>query len=156
MTSDLLRICFNKQILNENDFYTKRGNELLELASKNKDAEFLNIYAYLQAGATGRVDESIDKLGWTQFKDERFAMSYFVGKAEKNKLNDPELTQALIDFPNSAKIYWIKVNCAVSENSEIKPNLIELIKLEFKTLGSDRNGYSSSLNNYINYLETLK
>ncbi|HSY61984.1 MAG TPA: tetratricopeptide repeat protein [Cytophaga sp.] len=156
ITSDLLRICFTTYILNENKFYTDRGNELLTLASKNKDAEFLNIYAHLQATVTGKVDESIDKLGWTQYKDERFAMSYFIGKGERNKLDDPELAQALIDFPNSAKIYWIKANCAVTEKREIKTTLIELIKLEFKTLGSDRNGYSSSLNNYISYLETLK
>lgn len=156
MASDLLRICFNAHLLNENEFYTKRGNELLSLATKNNDSEFLNIYAYLQGTVTGKVDESIDKRGWTEFKDERFAMSYFIGKADKNSLDDPDLVQALIDFPNSAKIHWIQTNCAVIEKRNIKTVLIELIKLEFKTLGSDRNRYSSSLNKYINYLETLK
>jgi hypothetical protein len=119
---------------------------------ETKDGELLNIYAYLQATADGKVRPETDLLGWKEFKDERFAISYFMGKAEKNKYDDKELAQALIDFPNSAMLYWVKTNCAKIEGKEIKPHLIELIKREFKTLGSDGSRFSNRLNAYYSYL----
>jgi hypothetical protein len=129
---------------------------LLKLAEKTKDKETLNIYAYLQGSVNGKVDASIDKLGWTEFKDERFAISYFIGKADKNRYDDKELAQALLDFPNSSKLYWVKTNCAKIENKPLRPHLIELIKREFKTLGSDENHYSYPLKSFFGYLENEK
>jgi hypothetical protein len=156
ITSDLLRICFISGLLSEKDFYISRGLELLNLAKKNRDKEILNIYAYLQAASNGNVPAETDLLGWNEFKDERFAISYFVGKAALNKYDDKELTQALSDFPHSSKLYWIKTNCAKIENKELKPHLIELIKREFKTLGSDENHFSYPLNAYFEYLANEK
>lgn len=156
IASDMLRICFVNQILSENDFYNQRGDELLQLAEKTKDIEILNIYAYLQATAKGEVDPAIDHSGWVNFKDERFAISYFIGKADKNRYDDPELAQALTDFPNSAKLLWVKLNCAKIENKPLQPILTELIKLEFKTLGSDQSRYSYALKSYFYYLEHEK
>lgn len=156
IASDLLQICFINQIITEADFYKQRGEELLQLAEKTKDKETLNIYAYLQAGVNGKVDASIDKMGWIDFKDERFAISYFIGKADKNRYDDKELAQALLDFPNSSKLYWVKTNCAKIENKPLRPHLIELIKREFKTLGSDESHYSYSLKSFFGYLENEK
>jgi hypothetical protein len=156
MASDLLRICFVNGLLNEKSFYNTREQELLSLAKQTKDKELLNIYAYLQATVDGRVKPETDLLGWKEFKDERFAISYFIGKAANNKYDDPELNQALIDFPNSAKLYWVKANCAKIEGKELKPHLIELIKREFKTLGSDQSHFSDQLNSYFGYLATDK
>lgn len=156
IASDLLRICFINQIISEQEFYNNRGQELLKLANETKEKELLNIYAYLQATFNGKVDASIDKLGWTEFKDERFAISYFVGKADKIRFDDKELAQALTDFPNSSKLYWVKVNCAKIENIKLRPHLIELIKREFKTLGSDPSHYSYPLKSYFGYLESEK
>ncbi len=153
MASDLLRICFANQIISEKEFYSNRGQEILKLAQETKDKELLNIYAYLQATVNGKVDASIDKLGWTDFKDERFAISYFIGKAAKNRFDDKELAQVLADFPNSSKLYWVKTNCAKIENMKLKPHLIELIRREFKTLGSDSSHYSYPLNSYFGYLK---
>ncbi|MBN9292648.1 MAG: tetratricopeptide repeat protein [Flavobacteriia bacterium] len=156
IASDLLRICFINQLISKQEFYNNRGQELLKLANATKDKELLNIYAYLQATVNGKVDTSIDKLGWSIFKDERFAISYFIGKADKNRFDDKELAQALTDFPNSSKLYWVKTNCAKIENIELRPHLIELIKREFKTLGSDESHYSYSLKSYFYYLESEK
>jgi hypothetical protein len=156
IASDLIRICLINQIIAESDFYKHRGDELLKLSEKTKDKETLNIYAYLQASVNGKVDESIDKRGWTEFKDERFAISYFIGKADKNRYDDKELSQALLDFPNSSKLYWVKTNCAKIENKPLRPHLIELIKREFKTLGSDQNHYSYPLKSYFAYLQNEK
>ncbi len=155
ITSDLIRICFSKYILFETDFYSKRGLELLELATLKKDKDILNIYAYLQTILENKVNPKIDKLGWKEFKDEKFAISYFIGKADKNRYDDPELKEALADFPNSSKLYWVKTNCAKIENRELKPDLIELIKKEFKTLGSSTSKYSYGLKSYFAILETL-
>lgn len=156
IASDLLRICFIYQLISEQEFYNSRGQELLKLANATKDKELLNIYAYLQATVNGKVDPSIDKLGWTDFKDERFAISYFIGKADKNRFDDKELAQALTAFPNSSKLYWVKVNCAKIENIKLRPHLVELIKREFKTLGSDPSHYSYPLKSYFGYLESEK
>lgn len=156
IASDLLRICFKNKIVSENVFYTQRGDELLKLAKTKKDKELLNIYAYLQLKANRKVDASIDKLGWLEFKDERFAISYFMGKAGKNSFDDQELAQALNDFPNSSKLYWVKMNCAKIENKPLSQILIELIKKEFKTLGSDPNHYSYALKSYFGELEKEK
>lgn len=139
-------------LLDESSFYQSRGQELFNLAKETKDCEVLNIYAYLQASATGKVMPETDLLGWKEFKDERFAISYFMGKAEKNRYDDKELTQALIDFPNSALLYWVKTNCAKIEGKDIKPHLVELIKREFKTLSSDQSRFSDRLNSYYNFL----
>jgi hypothetical protein len=157
ITSDLLRICFMHQVIDEAEFYKTRGEELLKLTTETKDNELFNIYAYLQAKVNKKVDPAIDKLGWMAFKDERFATSYFIGKREKNRFDDKELAQALLDFPNSAKIYWIKVNCAKIEHRPMKELLVELIKREFKTLGSDPEGKSSyGLKSYFGYLAEEK
>jgi hypothetical protein len=156
IASDLLQICILNHIISENDFYKERGDELLKLAENTKDKETLNIYAYLQATVNGKIDPSIDKLGWTEFKDERFAISYFIGKADKNRYDDPELAQALLDFPNSSKLYWVKTNCAKIENKPLRPLLIELIKREFKTLESDGSHFSYALKSFYGYLQSEK
>lgn len=154
IASDLLRICFVNQFVNETEYYKQNGDYLLQISNKTKDKDLLNIYAYLQATVDGQVKPEIDKLGWTEFEDERFAISYFLGKADKNKFDDPELSQALIDFPNSSKLYWVKLNCAKIERKKLKPIIIEVIKREFKTLGSDESKYSYYLKNYFGYLQT--
>jgi hypothetical protein len=153
MTSDLIRIALINHVVNEKELYEQRGEELLQLAHKLKDAEFLNTYAHLQSTVEGKVNPEIDKLGWKEFKDERFALSYFVGNADKNRYDDPELQQALIDFPNSSKLYWIKTSSAKAENKPLQPHWIELIRREFKTLGSDPNHYSYRLKSYFVYLQ---
>ncbi|MTH15429.1 tetratricopeptide repeat protein [Flavobacterium sp. LC2016-01] len=155
-SSDLLRISFVNKFLNENEFYTKRGNELLDLANKTKDKDLLNIYAYLQASVNGTVNPEIDKLGWKEFKDERFVQSYFSAKANDLKYNDIELNEALKDFPNSSYLFWLKAKCAKLENRPVRQNLIELIKREFKTFGTDPNKYSYRLKSYMGTLEVEK
>jgi hypothetical protein len=156
MASDLLRICFVNKLLDEKSFYKTREQELLSLAKQTKDKELLNIYAYLQATVNEHVKPETDLLGWKEFKDERFAISYFIGKAANNRYDDPELTQALTDFPNSAKLYWVKTNCAKIEGKELKPHLVELIKREFRTLSSDESHFSNQLNSYFGYLANDK
>jgi len=153
IASDLLRVSFINRLLDEKEFFEKRGKEMIELADKYKDEELLNIYAYLESIATGHVSEETDKKGWNEYKSEKFAISYFIGLADKNKYDNPDLAKALTDFPNSSKIHWVKLNCAKIEGKDIKTDLIELLKKEFKTLGSDQNKYSYGLKNYFYLLE---
>jgi len=143
MASDLLRICFINKLLDEKQFYHDRGKELLQAARATKDKDLMNIYAYLQGAVNAHVDAATDLAGWKDFHDERFAASYFVGKGPGNRYDDLELAQALIDFPNSSTLYWIKANCAKIEHKPMKRILIELIKRDFKTLqaGGERSSY---------------
>lgn len=154
--SDLLRICFTNHLLSDSGFYSKRGSELLEFAKKTKDKDLLNIYAYLQANTEGQVNPEIDKLGWKEFQDERFACSYFIGKANSCKYDDIELNQALKDFPSSSILTWIKAKCAKIENKPVKQHLIDLIKKEFQTLGSDEGKFSYRLKSYYATLQSEK
>jgi tetratricopeptide (TPR) repeat protein len=157
MASDLLRICFINKLIEENQFYKDRGAELLQAARATKDKELMNIYAYLQGAVNGRVDAATDLAGWKDFHDERFAASYFMGKGAKNKYDDPELAQAITDFPNSSTLYWIKANCAKVEHKPMKPTLVELIKRDFKTLqsgGDERSSYP--LNSFFGALQNEK
>jgi len=156
IASDLLRICFINKLLNENEFYRDRGPELLQAARATKDKELMNIYAYLQGVVNGHIDAATDLSGWKDFHDDRFAMSYFIGKGAENKYDDPQLAQALIDFPNSASLYWIKANCAKIENKPMRPILIELIKKDFKTLQSDTERSSYPLNSFFGALQNEK
>ncbi len=153
VASDLLRISFINRLLDEKEFFEKRGQKMIELADKYKDEELLNIYAYLESVATGHVSEQTDKKGWNEYQSEKFAISYFIGLADKNKYDNPDLEKALIDFPNSSKIHWVKLNCAKIEGKDIKADLVEVLKKEFKTLGSDQSKYSYGLKNYFYLLE---
>lgn len=154
IASDLLRIAFINKLLNEKEFFRKRGNEIIMLANKNKDEELLNIYAYLEAAVTGKVSEATDKKGWNEYKSERFAISYFIGLADANRYDNPELKKALNDFPNSSKLQWVKLNCAYIEKKVFKNDLIALLKKEFKTLGSSTSRFSYPLDSYFALLET--
>ncbi|AFM03156.1 hypothetical protein Fleli_0695 [Bernardetia litoralis DSM 6794] len=156
ITSDLLNVTFTNKILDEKEFFDSRKNELLTLADSTKDIELLNIYAYLEVTVNGKVSEETDKKGWNEYKDERFAMSYFMGLAEKNTYDNPDLEKALSDFPNSALMQFVKMNCAYIEDKEFEDDLIELIKKEFKTLATDPNRYSYRLKGYFHLLENGK
>lgn len=156
ITSDILRIAFIHKIANESDFFNERKNDILQLADQKQDGELLNIYAYLEAVVNGHVAEETDIKGWQKYQDERFAVSYFFGLADKNRYDNPDFKQALSDFPNSAELQWIKLNCAMIENIDFTTDLIELIKKDFKTLQSDQNRYSYGLKNYFYLLENGK
>ncbi|WP_046757785.1 tetratricopeptide repeat protein [Kordia jejudonensis] len=153
IASDLLRIAFQNKLLDETTFFEKRGKEIIALADTQKDIELLNIYAYLESTVTGRVTAETDKKGWNEYNSEKFAISYFIGLADKNTFDNPDLAKALQDFPNSSKIHWVKLNCAKIEGKAIKQDLIAVLKKEFKTLGSDPNTYSYALKSYFYLLE---
>lgn len=156
ISSDILRISLINNIIDEKDFFDTRKDDLLKLADSQKDVELLNIYAYLESVVNGYVSEETDKKGWQEYNGERFAISYFIGLAAKNRYDNPDLKKALIDFPNSAKIQWVKLNCALVGNLEYESDLVELIKKEFKTLGSDQSKYSYGLKSYYYILENGK
>ena len=156
ITSELLRIAFLNKIIDEKEFFDSRKDELMTFSDSLKDIELLNIYAYLEATVNEKVSEETDKKGWNEYKDERFAISYFMGLAEKNTYSNPDLEKALQDFPNSAGIQYVKLNCAYIEKRDFKEDLIELIKKDFKTLDSHPNRYSYGLKSYFHLLENGK
>lgn len=155
VASDLLQIAFFNDLVDKKEFFEKRGNELLKLADTHQDVELLNIYAYLEATVNGKVAAATDKKGWDEYQSEKFAISYFIGLADKNTYDNPDLAKALNDFPNSSKIHWVKLNCAKIEGKSIKDDLIAVLKKEFKTLGSDPSKYSYGLKSYFAMLEEV-
>lgn len=153
--SKLLYGLVREQHLDEKELFKNRGEELLNLATKYTNSTLLEVYAYLEIQVTGKVRPEIDKKGWQEFQLENFAISYFMGLAESNTYDNPDLKQAQQDFPESSVIQWVKLNCAKIEGKKIKDDLVTLIQLEFKTLQSDRTRYSNALNSYFYYLEEL-
>ena len=158
IASFLIEQCFIKGILSEKEFYNIRGNELLNLSKTLNDIDLLNIYAYLQVTALDKVLPEIDKLGWEKMNDERFAISYLIGKnnAQNLKVDDAELSKAIQDFPNSSKIFKFKNSAAFRQKLPMKPLLVELIKREFKSLETYQSKYSYSLNTYFKLLDAEK
>ena len=156
VTSDLLRVSLLNNLISSDELFNERGVEILELSDKYKDGELLNIYAYLESQSNYYVSEKTDKKGWKEYKDERFAVSYFIGLAEKNEYNNPELQNALLDFPKSSEIQWVRLNCAKIEGMEFKKELILFLIKEFKSLQKDRSRYSYTLNQYFNLLDKEK
>jgi hypothetical protein len=156
IASDLLRICLMSGLISEKEIYQKRGKEILDFALKSKDKDLLNIYAYLQANVEKKVKPEIDKLGWKEFKDIRFAISYMIGKKEEINSSNTELLEAMLDFPNSSNIYWYYAKALKTEGKPVKHVLIELIKKEFKTLESDESHYSYKLNSFFHTLSEEK
>jgi hypothetical protein len=155
VASDLLQIAFFNDLIVAKQFFEDRGDELLKLADTHQDIELLNIYAYLEATVNGKVAPATDKKGWDEYKSEKFAISYFIGLADKNTYDNPDLAKALQDFPNSSKIHWVKLNCAKIEGKPLKDDLIAVLKKEFKTLGSDPSKYSYGLKSYFALLEEV-
>ena len=155
-TSHVLKICLQKGIIKEKDFYLNRGEEMLKLSKELKNVELLNIYAYLQTTVEGKVKSEIDKLGWKELKDERFALSYLTGQETKARCSKTDINEAIKDFPNSSQVYWYSVDCAKNSGQKLKPFLIELIKKEFKTLKTDPSRYSYRLKSYFAFLEQEK
>lgn len=153
IASDLLRISFINKLLEQKSFFKARGKELMELSDKLKDQELLNIYAYLESITNGRVSEKTDKKGWQEYHSEKFAISYFIGLANKNRYDNPDLGKAIQDFPNSSNIHWVKLNCAKIESKNLIPDLIAVLKKEFKTLKLARGRSSYGLKNYFYLLE---
>lgn len=153
--SKLLYGLVREQHLDAKELFENRGEELLALATKYNNSSLLEIYANLEIQVTGKVRPEIDKKGWQEFQLENFAISYFMGLAESNTYDNPDLKQALQDFPDSSVLQWVKLNCAKIEGKDIKEDLVTLIQLEFKTLQSDRTRYSNALNSYFYYLEEL-
>ena len=151
--SDLMRIAISNDLIDSNAFYNQRKEELWQLAEKYQDIELLNSYAHLEGKVTGKVSAETDKKGWTEFKDERFAMSYFIGLGNNNTYDSPELAKALLDFPESVRIQLVKFTIAALQDKPYKKDLIKLIELEFKSLGSDPFTYCKTLNGYFYVLE---
>ena len=153
ITSDLLRMCFLNKVLPEKEFYTQRGATLLQDAKATKDKELLNIYAYLQAIVNGHVDPEIDKMGWVEFKDERFAASYFAGKGQTMKYDDADLAQAINLLPDYAELYLIQASLAKAEEKPIAQLLPVLIEKDFKTLKATSEQTSYPLKAFFEELE---
>jgi hypothetical protein len=152
--SEVFRIGLSNKLIDAKYIYETKGKELTKLADAKNDVEFLNVYAFLQARVKGKVVPELDKLGWEKYKSEKFCRSYFTGLREKNTYDNPHLNKAINDFPHSAYIRWIKVNSGYIEKKDIKADLIELIKLEFKSLDSDYSRYSYKLNAFLMLLES--
>lgn len=149
ITSDLVRICLNYNLIDASEFLRSSVDIISLNAESLSDVELLNIIAFFQIEVNGKVTESLDKRGWEQFHNEKFATSYFIGKVEKLQSTDPELEKALIDFPNSASLLFIKVNAKRKEGIEYKQDLLELIKREFKSIQSDGTRSSYNLKSFI-------
>lgn len=149
ISSDLLRICLNYNLLDAGEFL-KKNEKLLEYkADSLHDIELLNIVAFLQAEVNNKVSKEIDKKGWEQFQNENFACSYFIGKGKEIKSTDPELAKALIDFPKSASLLFMQVNAKRNEGKDYKDDLLVLIKREFKTIQSAGSRSSYNLKSFI-------
>lgn len=159
---DLLEACIsvNNTLIESEDFFAKRGNELLSVAIANKSAELLYQYIYLQDSDDDKAKLELARIGWKEFGSHFFAWYYLDQKyqillfseGESLQPDDAELLQAMQQFPNSARLQWLQMHYAVNNKVEYKDYLIKLIKLEFKALNSDIQISADPLNDYFDGL----
>lgn len=135
VASDFLEVCFTNSLLTKSDVFKIRGEEILEKSEELKDVEFLNLYAHMMPVDHPKLLDT-DKKGWKEYKDERFAWTYLTFNFLNRKLNEEELDQALVDFPNSSRIYLIKTQKAKLDKKQMATYFTELIKKEFRTIDS--------------------
>lgn len=105
----------------------------------NKSVAALNTLAslLLQSGKEHREQlATIDKVGWEQHGDARFAASLLAGMVGQDALkSDSELlTKAIKQFPEHEFLDFLALQLANKEKKPLKPFLIEAIKAEFRHL----------------------
>ncbi|NQY11646.1 MAG: hypothetical protein HRT71_19280 [Flavobacteriales bacterium] len=149
IASDMLSVTFYSRVMDGSYFFKTRGSELYTLADAGKSGKLNKLISELEAYSRGSKSQSNDKKGWQEYKDEKSAIRYLIGKADNLKYGDPELEQAILDFPNSAKLQWIKFNCAGAAKVDVQPVLLLLMLKEFRSLGSDNRTSSGTLNTYF-------
>jgi|GEM_PF-2263752 len=135
VAADFLDICLANALVTKEGFLREKGQELLKRSSELKDPDFFGMYTHCMAPSDPAVLE-MNKKGWQEYKEERFAWTYLVKSLIARKLNESELDQAILEFPNSSRLYLIKTQKAKLENRDMKPYLTELIKKEFRRLDS--------------------
>lgn len=109
----------------------KFGDRLWVTAKQSKDPELLNLVAYLYID-TPRLAE-IDRFGFENTSDPRFAASMLLGLVAEKKLKwgAPELDAARKKFPDDAVIAGIAVQLAAEQKQPLRPLLIAAIRAEF-------------------------
>lgn len=150
ITADLISIALTLGLINEQKFYKERNKDLVDLINQTSNGELVNLYIYLEETVKGEPNNELNKRGWTEFNDEKCAVSYFMNT--KGNFSENEINKAIKEFPNSAKLEWIRMNRSDNPETNRKQELIKLIKKEFKTLDSDDFRYSTSLNGYFREL----
>ncbi len=135
IAADFLEVCLTHSLVAKEQFFNERGTELLKKSGELKDPDFLGMYTRCMSQADPAVFE-VNKKGWKEYKEERFAWTYLMKSLIARKLNESELDAAILEFPNSSRIYLIKTQKAKLDNKDIKPYLIELIKKEFRRIDS--------------------
>jgi hypothetical protein len=153
MCADLLQICFANGVLREATVFRERSPELLQRLSETKDKEWLHIYSSLHTKVMGKPDTLTALKGWQTYKDEQSAITYLTERLQTLQYGDPQLKQALKDFPHSATLQWINAGLAHKGGIPVRPLLMTLIREEFRTLSSDESHYSDKLNFYFDLLE---
>ncbi len=150
ITADLISIALNLGLIDEQKFYKERNKDLVDLINQTSNGELVNLYIYLEETVKRKPNNELNKRGWTEFNDEKCAVSYFL--VQQNQLDQNELKQAIKDFPNSAKLEAINYSFLKDKASGVE--LINLIQKEFRTLNSNDIRYSTNLNEYFKILNT--
>jgi len=135
IVADFVEVCLTNSVLTKEQFFKERGAGILKKAAEQKDVELFQLCARLLPSNSAAVP-AINKRGWKEFTDERFAWAYLLNALIAKKLDEAELDKAVADFPNSSRIYLIKLQKAKLDNRDLTPYLVELIKREFKRIDS--------------------
>ncbi|NQY66724.1 MAG: hypothetical protein HRT72_03250 [Flavobacteriales bacterium] len=156
VTADLLNMAFFTRAINARDFYISRGNEMVELAFSFKSIELFKIYADLKGYTKGvSVMANMWKTGWIEFKDEGYAIKYLGSFRDQLTYENAELSAAISNFPNSAKLQSMRMNIGSTKHIDIIPDVVSTLKKEFKTFDSDKERTYTFLNRYFSILNKI-
>jgi hypothetical protein len=148
VASDLIRKAVPAGLLNKESLRRQFGKELRRRAhSELRDVDALDLLWYLSDdGKSGAELDTLDRWGWDQYADARFAASYLSGLREKKALrgNNPDLRRAVEQFPDDSRILAFAIDTALQEKKLDQPLLVQTIKAEFRRLSNGTGGKPDS------------
>jgi hypothetical protein len=104
------------------------------LATRDRDA--LHLLGWLAVETKNGELAELDRLGWKEWKDPEFAVSYVIGLADQKKITTPddkELLAALEALPENGNLCSLRVQLA-GEKGASKELIVAAIKGEFRKL----------------------
>jgi hypothetical protein len=109
------------------------GPKVLELARRGNDLALWNVAMYVSPDNTPEEVIKVEREGWKATGDARFAATVLAQKSRQGQLkaDDPELAEALKQFPESGLVQKVAYDVAARENKITRELLADAAKAEF-------------------------
>lgn len=133
----LCEVVLRHEVAKAADLFKSLGPELRSrVAQKDRDA--LHLLCMLAAHAESTELEELDRIGWKEWQDPAFAVSYIADLVQNNKItrpDDPELLAAMQAKPENNHLCLMRLRLA-GEKGATREMLTDAIKAEYRRLST--------------------